>query len=253
MHSYSVTIKNKVYIYRPEDAKPKDCPEGLVDDWLVWYSEADAFEGLPATVRSPLHYMIMGKPIADAIAQNDIKNAIDDFMEEIPSDADFNSMLAEQLGNLFYFWPETLFYYRPETDELTMVKEEDTGPEEFVIRDFIGTVFSLMPSGKYYTPWASSNLELCPMCQGVELDGAQKTCPLCKGMGSYEAFLDETVMEATEVLLQGRHIWIESSEGDPTCLSACRVPNPTQVVKALEDMGLRDKVVRMTRDVSEEA
>ena len=26
---------------------------------------------------------------------------------------------------------------------------------------FIGTVFALMPSGKYYTPWAHGNVEPC--------------------------------------------------------------------------------------------
>ena len=30
----------------------------------------------------------------------------------------------------------------------------------------IGSVFSLMPSGKYYTPWACSNVTPCPHCQG---------------------------------------------------------------------------------------
>jgi len=31
---------------------------------------------------------------------------------------------------------------------------------------FLGTVFSLMPSGKYYTPWANSNVAPCPRCHG---------------------------------------------------------------------------------------
>lgn len=32
---------------------------------------------------------------------------------------------------------------------------------------FIGTVFNLAPSGKYYTPWACSNLDPCPVCGGT--------------------------------------------------------------------------------------
>lgn len=31
---------------------------------------------------------------------------------------------------------------------------------------FIGTVFSLYPSGKYYMPWACSNVDPCPNCRG---------------------------------------------------------------------------------------
>jgi len=47
--------------------------------------------------------------------------------------------------------------------------EEDEGllGEGKVRRVFIGTVMSLFPSGKYYTPWANSNLELCPACHGT--------------------------------------------------------------------------------------
>lgn len=32
---------------------------------------------------------------------------------------------------------------------------------------FIGSVFSLLPSGKYYTPWAWGNLATCPACGGT--------------------------------------------------------------------------------------
>jgi len=32
---------------------------------------------------------------------------------------------------------------------------------------FLGTVFSLTPSGKYYMPWACSNVEPCTVCKGA--------------------------------------------------------------------------------------
>jgi hypothetical protein len=32
---------------------------------------------------------------------------------------------------------------------------------------FLGSVFSLTPSGKYYMPYACSNLDLCPHCGGT--------------------------------------------------------------------------------------
>lgn len=31
---------------------------------------------------------------------------------------------------------------------------------------YLGTVFGLMPSGKFYTPWANSNVEECGTCDG---------------------------------------------------------------------------------------
>lgn len=31
---------------------------------------------------------------------------------------------------------------------------------------YLGSVISLCPSGKYYTPWANSNVEPCPVCNG---------------------------------------------------------------------------------------
>lgn len=33
--------------------------------------------------------------------------------------------------------------------------------------EYIGSVLSLSPSGKYYTPWANSNVDECPMCHGT--------------------------------------------------------------------------------------
>ena len=38
---------------------------------------------------------------------------------------------------------------------------------EYEGREFLGTVFALYPSGKYYMPWACSNVELCPKCNGA--------------------------------------------------------------------------------------
>jgi len=38
--------------------------------------------------------------------------------------------------------------------------------EEPIGQCFLGTVFNLTPSGKYYMPFACSNVDLCPVCQG---------------------------------------------------------------------------------------
>lgn len=32
---------------------------------------------------------------------------------------------------------------------------------------YIGTTFNIMPSGKFYTPWAKSNIDPCPLCKGT--------------------------------------------------------------------------------------
>jgi len=41
------------------------------------------------------------------------------------------------------------------------VEEDDEG------RFFLGSVFSIMPSRKYYMPWATGNVKDCPICKGV--------------------------------------------------------------------------------------
>ena len=60
---------------------------------------------------------------------------------------------------------------------------------------FLGTVFSLYPSGKYYTAWANSNVSPCPKCKGRGTFRS-KECKHCGGMGSREAFLDAEYGEA---------------------------------------------------------
>lgn len=68
--------------------------------------------------------------------------------------------------------------------------EDDSGTYVALIDDwtiqaslFIGTVFSLTPSGKYYTPWATSNVESCPRCKGKGKLRVFDTCQACKGNG----------------------------------------------------------------------
>lgn len=123
---------------------------------------------------------------------------------------------------------------------------------------YIGTVFSLMPSGKYYTPWANSNVAGCPCCHGegsipghkssrickknhsryekmmrlavkrgrtyairhakVRLAAKnrwQRTCPVCEGLGSKEAYDDECWREQAEEELSSIGCCLESGEGDP--------------------------------------
>ena len=81
---------------------------------------------------------------------------------------------------------------------------------------FLGTVFDLMPSGKYYLPFACSNVEPCPRCKGTGKHSIyRQSCDLCQGMGSREVLEDELMNEALERVAEGYGWFIESSEGDP--------------------------------------
>lgn len=54
-------------------------------------------------------------------------------------------------------------------------------------RIFLGTVFRLCPSGKYYMPWACSNVDPCPRCEGsgksIQPPQLWPTCKSCEGRG----------------------------------------------------------------------
>jgi len=57
---------------------------------------------------------------------------------------------------------------------------------------FLGTVFALTPSGKYYTAWANSNVEPCPICEGSGNDG-EETCNICGGEGKRGIHPDDDI------------------------------------------------------------
>lgn len=42
----------------------------------------------------------------------------------------------------------------------------DPDDDSVVGRCYIGSVMNLYPSGKYYMPWATGNLDVCPNCKG---------------------------------------------------------------------------------------
>ena len=79
---------------------------------------------------------------------------------------------------------------------------------------FVGTVFNVMPSGKYYMPWACSNVEPCNRCKGTG-------CDFCGHQGSREAFEDTLMIEALEEYAAKKGLAIESGEGDPCDLFLC--------------------------------
>lgn len=63
---------------------------------------------------------------------------------------------------------------------------------------YVGSCFALAPSGKYYMPWAHSNVS------------------------AKEALKDEIYWEAFTDWLEEHDLWFESGEGDPTDVFICQ-------------------------------
>ncbi len=84
---------------------------------------------------------------------------------------------------------------------------------------FIGTCFNIMPSGKYYMPFACSNVEKCSNCGGkgeiINPNDEIVECPVCHGVGSEEVYKDQVMQEALEDYANKYDAFVHSGEGDP--------------------------------------
>lgn len=70
---------------------------------------------------------------------------------------------------------ETIFDLDVLKQELdTADVQEDLFNDCMIKSVFLGTVFALTPSGKYYMPFACSNVDACPQCKGRGSVGAHK-------------------------------------------------------------------------------
>ena len=154
-------------------------------------------------------------------------------------------------------------------NELANEEPEINYEDEFEKRVYLGSCLNLYPSGKYYMPFACSNVDACPQCKGSGnvnahpkkrirkkafarynklistsnylekhprnqknrnrlgriWSKAQKLafghmCPMCEGLGSYEAFLDECWREQAESELSSIGCYMTSGEGDACDLIA---------------------------------
>lgn len=86
---------------------------------------------------------------------------------------------------------------RAELDEQDWEPDYQDDPERNEVRRvFLGTVFTLCPSGKFYTPWACSNVT------------------------EAEAQEDERWYEQANAELEAAGLSLESGEGDPCDLFA---------------------------------
>jgi len=59
-------------------------------------------------------------------------------------------------------------------DALNFETWEQVEPDREERRVYLGTVFALTPSGKYYMPYACSNVAACPVCKGSGTIGAHR-------------------------------------------------------------------------------
>ena len=84
---------------------------------------------------------------------------------------------------------------------------------------FIGTCFNIMPSGKYYMPFACSNVVKCSKCDGkgeiTNSNAKTVECPVCHGLGSEEAYKDQVMQKALEEYADKYNAFVHSGEGDP--------------------------------------
>ena len=87
--------------------------------------------------------------------------------------------------------------------------------EEYLIC-YVGSVFSIYPSGKYYLPFACSNVDECSYCNHFK-----DVCHVCNGHGSIDAKLD---MWFNEIVDEVENYWMEGGEGDPTDIFVCKMP-----------------------------
>ena len=86
--------------------------------------------------------------------------------------------------------------YRAKFEDMFSWDSVEQNCEEFG-RCFLGTVFALMPSGKYYMPW-------------------------CSNATVRDAIHDEDAREALESVIESHGYFLESGEGDPCDLFAVR-------------------------------
>ena len=81
---------------------------------------------------------------------------------------------------------------------------------------FLGTVFDLTPSGKFYLPFACSNVKPCPRCKGTGKHSKYpQSCDFCQGTASREALEDELMNEAMDREAERFGCFVHGGDGDP--------------------------------------
>jgi hypothetical protein len=122
-----------------------------------------------------------------------------EYLQEEQTESELSSLADRLLGDFYEA------YYRRQIkrwDWKQIREDAENNPQTSMDGDsygscFIGTVFDLNPSGKYWTCWAMGNVD------------------------RLEAIQDTAFTEALDSIANSRDMWIESGEGDPCDLYAC--------------------------------
>ena len=107
------------------------------------------------------------------------------------------AMHEKKIRNLFHWDFIHDFLNKQDKDAIMNFWEHKNG-EEPVYGMYICSVFSLFPSGKYYTPWANSHVT------------------------AKEALQDEVFREALENVLYEKGLYMVHGEGDPCDIFFCK-------------------------------
>ena len=90
-------------------------------------------------------------------------------------------------------WPYIAADAKTNAHDPEMREESD---EQYIGRTFLGTVFALAPSGKYYMPWTTNQT-------------------------AKDEIRDQAFYEALDTVADEHDLWIENGEGDPCDIFAC--------------------------------
>lgn len=119
-------------------------------------------------------------------------------------------------------------------------EEDPNNPGSFVKRIYIGSIFTHTPSGKYYTPFANSNVKICSACYALHDTGPCNITARCKGenvgeSGHCEVCLDAAWREIVDIILGNNNLVLESGEGDPTDLFICQYLTSDDLDRAVDE------------------
>ena len=155
-------------------------------------------------------------------ARENIDAALEDARENATGELPDEHTARELVTDLEYY-----------ADHLDLVPEDGLDRGNYhIMRDFdnaenliasydIGSCLHLAPSGKYYLPFACSNVDPCPYCEGKGTIGSEfdpEECPICRGEHSLDVLLDQEFYTALDDGAEKLDGFITSGEGCGTDL-----------------------------------
>jgi hypothetical protein len=101
----------------------------------------------------------------------------EEYLKEVREEWCWSLLRTEAEDNLRETYKEAAEYNEGNEDWVAEYDEHCIGSV------FLGTVFSLLPSGKFYTLWANSNVSPCDHCEGTGKLNFVVKCEHCEGKG----------------------------------------------------------------------